>query len=114
MGAYGGTGRAIYGVTNERQQDLFRVSRVYSLAYCVSTDLTMSRGIATVFRNKFGHLEQLRAQHPDVSKVLKLRDRERYIFHLVTKETGSQKSRYLDMWQTIRRLRDQLLEDNIS
>ncbi|KAG8240363.1 hypothetical protein J437_LFUL002504, partial [Ladona fulva] len=62
---------------------------------------------------KFGHLEQLKAHHPDVGKVLKLCDHEMYILHLLTKENGSQKPLYQEMWYMLHRLRDQHMKDNI-
>ena len=42
--------------------DLFKHSRSASLAHCVSEDLHMGKGIATVFKREFGGVEELRAQ----------------------------------------------------
>ncbi|KAK4883261.1 hypothetical protein RN001_006580 [Aquatica leii] len=70
---YGGSGKARFGVTTEEQQDLFQTQKDYAIAHCVSEDLDMSRGVAVVFKKKFGKLDELRRQQPAVGKVLGLR-----------------------------------------
>ena len=66
--------KARYGVTREEQQDLFTVPSDYSLAHCVASDLKMSRGIASVFKKKYGRLEELANQRPSVGKTLHLKN----------------------------------------
>lgn len=46
----------------EVKGDLFDCPGNYSLAHCVSQDLHMSKGIAAIFKEKFGGLDELRAQ----------------------------------------------------
>lgn len=66
-----------------------------ALAHCVGADFVMGAGLAVEFRERFGHVKELRAgrhqpgtvatiplMSPDSNKV------ERYIFHLVTKPTS--------------------------
>src|SRR5436190_5845630 len=59
------------GVTTEEHLDLFKAPTGYSLAHCVAANLRMSRGIASVFRKKFGQLQELQKQKPRVGKILK-------------------------------------------
>lgn len=45
-----------------KQGDLFRCPAIDSLAHCVSEDFVMGKGIALLFKNKFGSLDELKAQ----------------------------------------------------
>ena len=49
-------------VYTEIRGDLFTTSDDTSLAHCVSTDLSMSKGIAKLFRDKFGGVNELKKQ----------------------------------------------------
>ncbi|KAK4876616.1 hypothetical protein RN001_009122 [Aquatica leii] len=76
------------------QQDLFQTQKDYAIAHCVSEDLDMSKGVAVVFKKKFGQLDELRRQQPAVGKVLGLRGDGRFVFYLVTKKYSSTKPLY--------------------
>ncbi len=65
-----------------------------SLAHCVSADLKMGAGIAKIFRDKFGGIDELLSQEPQVGKALYLKNENHYIFYLVTKEKYWQKPTY--------------------
>ncbi|KAK5646877.1 hypothetical protein RI129_005341 [Pyrocoelia pectoralis] len=110
---YGDNKVASFGVTIERQQDLFTLSSEYSLAHCVAADLRMSRGIASVFKAKFGQVEKLREFGPRVGRVLWLRDRERFIYYLVTKKLSSGKPDYREMWNSLLDLKRRVLWSGI-
>lgn len=47
---------------SEVRCDLFKYSRSASLAHCVSEDMHMGKGIATVFKKEFGGVEELKTQ----------------------------------------------------
>ena len=47
---------------SEIQGDLFSCPSQFSLVHCVSADLAMGKGIATLFKKKFGGVAELRAQ----------------------------------------------------
>ncbi|POS82547.1 hypothetical protein EPUL_004988, partial [Erysiphe pulchra] len=108
MANYGGTGRARFGITTEQQQDLFSVPEEYSLAHCVAEDLRMSRGIARVFRKKFGRVPELVDQQPRPGRTLRLPDGERHLFYLVTKRFSHGKPTYEIMWDTLMSLRSEI------
>lgn len=63
----------------EEAGDLFNALIEYSLAYCVSGDLKMSRGIALLFRRKFGNVDVLRGQNTKIHDTLYLHQDDRYI-----------------------------------
>jgi hypothetical protein len=46
-------------VFQEIQGDLFSAASNVSLAHCVSRDMSLSKGIATLFRDKFGGINEL-------------------------------------------------------
>ncbi|GBC10140.1 hypothetical protein RclHR1_09370010 [Rhizophagus clarus] len=70
----------------ERQGDLFTdASPTDALAHCVSQDLRMGKGIADIFKKKYGGLNELKAQQCKVGQVAYLRRDNRYIFYLITK-----------------------------
>ena len=46
----------------EVKGDLFSCDSRSSIAHCVSVDLHMGKGIAVLFKNKFGQVDQLRKQ----------------------------------------------------
>ncbi|KAJ8980121.1 hypothetical protein NQ317_005538 [Molorchus minor] len=87
---------ARYGVTREEQRDLFQVPAEFALAHCVAQDLQMSRGIAAAFKEKFGNVDELRRQRPEVGDVLQLGGDEtsRRVFYLVTKHLSRDKPTY--------------------
>lgn len=108
MANYGETGKARFGITTEQQQDLFTVPSDYSMAHCVAEDLYMSKGIASVFKNKFGRISELLKQQPSSGQILKLTDGPRYLFYLVTKKRSCEKPTYQTMWTTLLNLRGEL------
>jgi hypothetical protein len=76
------------------QGDLFNAPEDFSLAHCVSRDLKMGKGIAVLFRERFGRVEELRSQNPEVGGVVYLQLPGRCVFYLVTKEKYFQKPSY--------------------
>ncbi|KAJ8978840.1 hypothetical protein NQ317_012044, partial [Molorchus minor] len=100
MAQYSPNHKARYGVTREEQRDLFQVSAEFALAHCVAQDLQMSRGIAAAFKEKFGNVDELRRQRPEVGDVLQLGGDEtsRRVFYLVTKHLSRDKPTYENVW----------------
>lgn len=47
---------------NEVQGDLFSCPVSDSLAHCISADARMGKGIAVLFKNKFGGVEEIKSQ----------------------------------------------------
>ncbi|CAH1997221.1 unnamed protein product [Acanthoscelides obtectus] len=98
------TGVTHYCDYEEVRADLFTAPLDYSLGHCVSQDLQMSRGIAKIFRysivkqdkkvsdgkahnfrQKYGGLEELRAQHLAPGGVGVLKREGRLLFYMILK-----------------------------
>jgi len=89
----------------EEAGDLFDAPLEYSLAHCVSQDLKMNQGVALMFRRKFGNVEMLKCQHPQIHEVVYIRQEDRYILYMVTKTKYWQKSSLEDLFLTIQNLK---------
>jgi hypothetical protein len=113
MAMYSNGQRSQHGVTREEQRDLFATPTDYSLAHCVSEDLEMSNGIAVTFREKYGQMENLRSQGPELGKVLQIVSEGRPLFYLVTKKSFDHKTTYQDLWNSLIQLRDQMLTQDL-
>ncbi|KAG5891944.1 hypothetical protein JTB14_002220 [Gonioctena quinquepunctata] len=74
----------------------------------------MSRGIAAVFSKKFGQLQTLREQNPEVGGVLQLKKGQRNIYYLVTKRHSQDKPSYEDVWKSLTKLRDTMVDQNLA
>ena len=72
-------------VLEERKGDLFSAGDGYCLAHCVSEDLAMGKGVAKPFKEKFGGVNELRAQKPKTGGVCVLKRENRWIYYLITK-----------------------------
>jgi hypothetical protein len=83
----------------ERQQDLFSLDyqEEYSLCHCVSGDLAMGKGIAVLFRDKFGRVDDLRKQNPAVGGACSLPSGKMRIYYLITKPKYWNKPTYDSM-----------------
>jgi O-acetyl-ADP-ribose deacetylase (regulator of RNase III) len=68
------------------QGDLFSAPAHFSLAHCVSRDLKMGKGIATLFKQRFGRVPELRSQNRSIGQCAYLVLPGKCIFYLITKE----------------------------
>jgi O-acetyl-ADP-ribose deacetylase (regulator of RNase III) len=97
----------------EIKGDLF--SSNASLAHCVSTDLHMSKGIATLFKNKFGHVQELQAQNKKTGQVAWCNDGNgRYIFYLITKHRYFERPTYISLYECLVELRELCKTFNVT
>lgn len=74
--------------------DLFQCSTDVCMAHCVSEDLAMSKGIAVLFKNKFGNVNYLISQNKKIGQVAILSDKNRFIYYLITKKRYWEKPTY--------------------
>jgi hypothetical protein len=65
--------------------DLFSAPSNFSLAHCVDKKMTMRKGIAKEFAQKFQRRDELQAMDKNVGQVSTLKDKKRHIFYLITK-----------------------------
>ena len=76
----------------ELKQSLFEDynDESYSYAHCISANLALSKGIATEFRAKYtDRFEELENQNPTVGNIVVWKNRDQYVYNLVTKEINS-------------------------
>lgn len=81
----------------EIEGDLFQCPDTSSLAHCVSKDLCMSKGIASIFKTKFGRVNELKRQAKNVGECAVLQFPSRYIYYLITKEIYRHKPTYANL-----------------
>ena len=89
---------------SEKQGDLFDCKD--NLAHCVSEDLKMGKGIAKIFRNKFGGVADLKKQNKKPGQIAHLKSGDRHIFYMVTKERYFQKPKYQHLYESLVDLKD--------
>ncbi|KAL6053463.1 Macro domain [Balamuthia mandrillaris] len=92
-------------VYEEKKGDLF-VETEACLGHCVSEDLVMGKGIAKPFKDKFGGLSELRAQHPTTGGVCVLRRGGRFIYYLITKKVYRDKPTYAALQSSLEAMRE--------
>ena len=93
----------------EVKGDLFSAPSNFSLAHCVSADFRMGKGIATLFKQKFGGVDELRNQNRQVGQVAVLSRCGRHIYYLISKERYWQKPTYNSLRQCLVELRNHML-----
>ena len=75
------------------------------LAHCVSVDLHMSKGIAKIFKSRYGNVPFLKNQIQSVGQCATLNYQGRYLFYLATKRRFFHKPTYGSLAQSLRSLR---------
>ena len=97
----------------EVKADLFTCDKGTSMAHCVSADFHMSAGIATEFKKRFGHVGDLLDQNKTIGEVAVLKDGERYVLYMVTKERYYMKPTMENFEKTVTSLRNTCSENKI-
>ena len=84
-----------------------------SLCHCVSVCLGMGKGIAVLFKERFGGIDELRAQNPTVGGVCVLRREGRCVYYLFTKPKYSDKPTYESLASSLRAMFSHMLANGI-
>ena len=100
-------------ILNEVSGDLFKSPKSHSLCHCVSRDFRLGKGIAKLFREKFGRIDELKSSGAGVRDIAVLRDNERFIYNLVTKEVYSGKPTYESLRQCLEKTREHAVKNNV-
>ncbi|MFE8701108.1 macro domain-containing protein [Cytobacillus sp. FJAT-54145] len=95
----------------EQKQDLFTVSRDYTLAHCISTDCKMGAGIAKTFRDLYPKIPKvLLALYPKIGQAVCYRTSSgQRIYHLITKRLYWEKPTYESLRATLLDLKKQMV-----
>ena len=101
------------------QGDLFKMTandETVSLAHCVSRDLKMSKGIAKIFRDKYGRVQELEKMNAGIGEVavLKLNNQNRFVYNLVTKARYSDFPSYDSLQQSLLAMKKHAIENSVQ
>jgi len=94
--------------------DLFSSPPSHSLCHCVSRDFRLGKGVAKIFRDKFGRIEELKQSGASVTEIAVLKEGNRFIYNLVTKVVCSGKPTYDNLRQCLQKMRDHALEHSVT
>ena len=90
----------------ETYGDLFvRCPPPIPLAHCVSMDFHMNKGIAKIFKLRYGNVPFLKSQIQSVGQCATLNYHGRYLFYLATKRRFFDKPTYLSLARSLQSLR---------
>ena len=98
----------------EFQGDLFSATNDFALCHCVSRDFNMGKGIATIFKNRYGRVEELKAQNANIGGCAFLNDNGKFLFYLVTKEKYFQKPTYESLAQSLVCMKNHCLRHGVT
>ncbi|XP_028848979.1 ADP-ribose glycohydrolase OARD1 isoform X2 [Denticeps clupeoides] len=93
--------------------DLFSCPEDEALAHCISQDCRMGAGIAVLFRNKFGGVEELKAQNRGPGECAVMRRSGRFVYYLVTKMKASHKPTYNSLRKSLVAMKSHCLENGV-
>ncbi|XP_001946380.2 uncharacterized protein LOC100162846 isoform X2 [Acyrthosiphon pisum] len=79
------------GILEEIDENIFKLSKEYSLAHCVAEDLRMGAGIAVDFKRIFGGVGTLVDQKLKIGNVGIVKRHDQYAFYIVTKKYSNGK-----------------------
>jgi len=94
--------------------DLFSDRSSDAIAHCVSECLTMNRGIALQFRNKFNNIDNLSLQKKRVREIAVIKPEKQWLLYLITKNHYYEKASYSNIFATLQNLRTFCLEQQIK
>lgn len=97
----------------EIEGDLFTSSD--SLCHCVSACLTMGKGIAPIFKERFKRVDELKQQKakPGEMCFLYIPEEDRYIYYLVTKEKYNDKPTYTTIEGALTQMKNHCFENGV-
>ncbi|XP_012252869.2 uncharacterized protein LOC105684241 isoform X3 [Athalia rosae] len=98
----------------EYNGDLFDAEKTVCLAHCVGADFRMGSGIAVLFRQRFGKVEELLQQGVYPGGVAHIKHEERDIFYLVTKMESTGKPTYDTLERSLHALHKKCKELNVT
>jgi O-acetyl-ADP-ribose deacetylase (regulator of RNase III) len=100
----------------EVKGDLFSCPETHSLAHCISADVVMGKGIALLFKQRFGGVDVLRAQRKQTGEVAVLQPSPggRFVYYLVTKPRWMNKPTYEDLSSSLMAMRAHCTKNNVK
>ncbi|XP_055383550.1 ADP-ribose glycohydrolase OARD1-like [Condylostylus longicornis] len=101
-------------VLREIDGDLFSAPKEYSLAHCVGADMAMGAGIAVKFRQIYQQVDELLDQNVSTGGAAVLKDEDRFIYYLVTKQYSYEKPTYDSLRSSLIDMRNHMIQNDIK
>ncbi|XP_033740284.1 ADP-ribose glycohydrolase OARD1-like [Pecten maximus] len=99
---------------NQVEGDLFSCGDKESLAHCISEDVRMGKGIAVLFKKKFGRVDELKAMKKKTGELAVLRDGRRFIYYLITKPKAHDKPTYDTLKSSLKEMKKHCVRNNVT
>lgn len=101
-------------ILNEIKGDLFGIND--NLAHCISQDVEMGKGIALIFKQKFGQVISLKKQINTTKngQCIYIMHDNKFIFYLVTKKKYWNKPTYESLKSSLLELKEIIVKNNIT
>lgn len=103
-------------VLTEIKGDLFSAPSSSSLAHCISKDCRLGAGVAKLFKQKYGRIDELSRMGTEVGGVSPLRIGpigSKFAYNLVTKEKYYQKPTYECLKQSLEAMRNHASQNGV-
>ncbi|XP_039963164.1 uncharacterized protein LOC126763528 [Bactrocera neohumeralis] len=98
----------------EEKGNILSAPQDFSLVHSTSADFAMSSGIGLHFKCKFGQINELQKQNKHVGNVAVLKDNNRYIYNLITKERSHEKCTYPALYYALMAMREHVEQNNVT
>ncbi|KAK3098050.1 hypothetical protein FSP39_015596, partial [Pinctada imbricata] len=98
----------------QKTGDLFSCEDTESLAHCISEDCRMGKGIAVIFKKKFGDVQILKNQGKKTGEVAILKKGKRFIYYLVTKPKFQDKPTYDTLRSSLNAMKKHCITHNVT
>ena len=85
-----------------------------SLCHCVSECLAMGKGIAVLFKQQFGRVDELKRQQVRVGGVAVLAVESRFVYYLITKPRYSDKPTYASLGSSLSAMFQHMLQNGVK
>ncbi|KAM9855146.1 ADP-ribose glycohydrolase OARD1 [Aulostomus maculatus] len=94
--------------------DLFTSPPDEALAHCISEDLSMGKGIAVMFKQKFKGVAELKEQKKQPGECAVLRRDRRFVYYLITKKRAFHKPTYDSLRHSLEDMKLHCVRNGIS
>ncbi|XP_021365160.1 O-acetyl-ADP-ribose deacetylase 1-like isoform X2 [Mizuhopecten yessoensis] len=99
---------------NQVEGDLFSCPETESLAHCISEDIRMGKGIAVLFKKKFGRVDELKAMKRKTGELAVLRVGKRFVYNLITKPKANDKPTYDTLRASLKEMKKHCVRYNVT
>ncbi|XP_067675452.1 ADP-ribose glycohydrolase OARD1-like [Haliotis asinina] len=98
----------------EMKGDLFKCPETDAIVHCVSQDMHMGKGIAVLFKKKFGGVEELKSQGKKPGETAVLKRESRFVYYLVTKPKYFNKPTYDTLTSSLQDMKKHVVENKVG